>query len=198
VTSCGCTAWLLTCLYSAGRDWRISCRPEVQHVYSRRLGRRSTSLIWTKWPDQRSCVNVDRSYKQRDLKLALQLQCAWPPGAGPSEPAHTGRCVLASTHRPVVTGRGACWPAYTGQWPVHWAKRRVAAVCAGCWAMPGTTDARDQCMLAYFTTRQLLLGVQQYNTDVCGQKFAVLWLKITFHFTLSQLKSINLYISRDL
>jgi len=103
------------------------------------------------------------------LKLALQLQCAWPPGAGPSEPAHTG------------------------QWPVHWAKRRVAAVCAGCWAMPGTTDARDQCMLAYFTTRQLLLGVQQYNTDVCGQKFAVLWLKITFHFTLSQLKSINLH-----
>ena len=103
---------------------------------------------------------------------------------------------------------GACWPARSGQWS-------LAAVRAGqhtlasdrftgpsavwlqsvlaCWAMPGTTDARDQCMLAYFTTRQLLLGVQQHNTDVCGQKFAVLWLKITFHLTLSQLKSINLH-----
>jgi len=60
VTSCGCTAWLLTCLYSADHDWQISCLPEVQHVYSRRLGRRSTSLIWTTWPDQRSYVNVGR------------------------------------------------------------------------------------------------------------------------------------------
>jgi len=36
------------------------------------------------------------SDKQRDLKLALKLQCAWPPSAWPSELV-TGRCVLASS-----------------------------------------------------------------------------------------------------
>jgi len=36
---------------------------------------------------------IRSSDKQRDLKLALQLQCAWPP-AGPNE-LITGRCVQA-------------------------------------------------------------------------------------------------------
>jgi len=121
------------------------------------------------------------SDKQRDLKLALQLQCAWPPSTRLSELV-TGWCVLASTHQPVTSSLGQAPGGCSVSWLLSYAKYN--------------SHTRDQCVLTYFATRQLSRSpTVQYRRmrRNRSQKFVVLWLKITFHITLSQLKYINLH-----
>ena len=89
-------------------------------------------------------------------------------------------------------GHCSAWP---NELAGHWANSRVAAVCAG--SSYAKYNRRAWSVHAgLFYNAPIAKGVQPYNTDVCGateQTFVVLWLKITFHITLSQLKSINLH-----
>ena len=112
-------------------------------------------------------VDTRSSYKQRDLKLALKLQCAWPPSAWPSE---------------LVTGPSAV--SLQSVLAAELCQVQQTRVISACWPILQRTDCQ---------------GVQLYNTDYRrmrsnrSQKFVVLWLKITFDITLSQLKFINLH-----
>ena len=105
---------------------------------------------------------------------------------------HTYMCwpavlALASTHRPVTSllghqpgGCSVCW--------LELCQIQQTRVISACWPIL----QRANCQRSRPTTVQYR-RVRRNRS----QTFVVLWLKITFHITLSQLKSIN-HISRDL